>query len=117
MTLKEAFFKDLARHLTTWRDDVVHAIEEPSTATWAESQPAIERLHRSCSNVNAEDLREVLNECLRGLLHSTLVTIDGGTDISAAGRLELIDGDTRQPLTTGALHEEFFEYLASEGLI
>jgi len=84
MTLEEAFFKDLAHHLQTWRDDLVKAIADPgSAAQWAETASAIERLHRKVgSPQDLDDLRAVLDECFRGILHSTLVTIDGGTAIT-----------------------------------
>jgi hypothetical protein len=117
MTLKEAFFKDLAHHLVMWRDDLVAAIKDPSTATWADSQSVLERLNLQCGGIDAEDLRAVLNECFRGILHSTLVTLDGGSDVSETGTLQLIDADTQQPLTAGALHEEFFQYLAEHDML
>lgn len=118
MTLREAFFEDLARHLQSWRDDLVKALEDPSSAAWAETQPAIERLsQRAFSRAELEDLRSVLNECFRGLLHSTLVTIDGGTVASEVGGLALVDADTNEPVTSGALHEEFVEFLANRDLL
>lgn len=117
MNLKEAFFQDLAARLTTWRDDLVAAVKDPSTAVWAESQPAIARLHGKLSESDIEDLRVVLDECFRGLLHSTLVTIDGGSDASTFGNLQLIDAATGQTLTDGALHEDFVEYLAAHDML
>ena len=118
MSSKEAFFQDLARHLQTWRDDLVKAVADPRYAVWAETQPAIERLNRkSFSEAELEDLRTVLDECFRGILHSVLVTIDGGTSMSNVGAMALVDADTNEPITVGALHEEFVEYLATRGLI
>jgi hypothetical protein len=119
MTLKEAFFSDLARHLQTWRDGLVAAVADPSTAsTWAETMPSIERLHQKISSQeDLNDLQKVLDESLRGILHSTLVTIDGGSSASEVGNLALVDAATNEPLTTGALHEEFVDYLADRGMI
>jgi hypothetical protein len=117
ITLKEAFFKDLSRLLVMWRDDLVSAITNPATAGWAETEAAIRRLHTQCSGMNPEDLRVVLNECFRGILHSTLVTIEGGSESNEVGTLQLIDAATGQPLTTGALHEEFFEYLGDRNVL
>lgn len=118
MSLKEAFFEDLARHLQVWRDDLVKAITDPAKANWAESQDAIDRLaQRGFSQADIDDLRTLLDECFRGILHSTLVTIDGGTVMSEVGTVALVDADTNIPLTTGALHEEFVEFLADRNLI
>ena len=117
MTLKETFFEDLSRHLQTWRDDIVEAVADPVTAAWSDSQQAYERLQaKSFSAKDLEDLRAVLDECLRGLLHSTLVTIDGGTALSRYGGVVLVDAATGEQLTTGALHEEFIEFLVQRGL-
>lgn len=118
MTLKEAFYGDLARHLQMWRDDLVRAIADPESASWAETRPAVERLHeKRFSKAELEDLSAVLDECFRGILHSTLVTIDGGTVASEVGALALVDADTGEPITRGALHEEFVDFLSSRGLL
>jgi hypothetical protein len=37
--------------------------------------------------------------------------------MSDAGVVALVDADTNEPLTTGALHEEFVEFLAVRGWI
>ena len=119
MTLKEAFFKDLAHHVQIWRDDLVSAIADPASASkWAETAPSIQRLHEKItSRDDLENLRKVLDECFRGILHSTLVTIDGGTSSGEIGSLALVDADTNEPLTSGALHEEFADYLAAHDMI
>jgi hypothetical protein len=51
------------------------------------------------------------------VLHSTLVTIDGGTELAEVGNLALINARTGEDLSADGLHEEFAEYLAEHGLL
>lgn len=116
--LEEAFLGDLARHIETWRDDVVKAVEDPASARWSEQGVSFRRLNAKLfSGSELEDLRSVLSEALRGILHSTLASIDGATILSSTGNLELVDAETKEPLTEGALHEDFFAYLAEHDLL
>lgn len=116
--LEEAFFADLARHMGTWRDDFVKAVADPSSARWSEHEGSFRTIHgKSFSTGELEDLRAVVGEALRGILHSTLASIDGATILTETGRLDLVDADTKEPLTEGALHEEFFGYLAEHDLL
>ena len=116
--LEEKFFEDLCRHVEKWSDAAVKAVERPSTATWADSAEAFQRLNaKGWTAEDLKDLKATLIETADGVLHSTLVSIDGGSALASFGRLELIDAGARSPLSDGALHEDFAEYQAQHGLI
>lgn len=116
--LKKAFFQDLARHMVLWRDSLVEAIADPTAAEWSENRHAAERLHaKGFSEEDLANLRSLSDECFRGVLHSTLVTIDGGTELAEVGNLALINARTGEDLSADGLHEEFAEYLAEHGLL
>jgi hypothetical protein len=116
--LREKFYEQLARHLVKWRDAGVRAVNDPKTADWLEMPSAAQRLHaKGWTPQELEDLRSLLSECCGGILHSTLVTLDGGSALADTGNVKLIDEATGKELTEGALHEEFAEVLARKGLI
>jgi hypothetical protein len=116
--LREAFFRDLARHLVLWRDSLVEAIANPASAGWSENGQAAERLHaKGFTEEELGDLRRLSDECFRGILHSTLVTIDGGSALADVGNLALVNATTGEVLSEGGLHEEFAEYLAEHDLL
>lgn len=53
-----------------------------------------------------------MNEVLKGAIHSILVMIDGGDDLSDKFTLDLIVEQTNESLKKdSALHEEFYNYL------
>ena len=116
--LKEKFYEQLARHLVKWRDAGVQAVKDPATADWLEMPLAAQRLHaKGWTTQELEDLRSLLSECCGGVLHATLVTLDGGSALADTGNVTLVDAATGKELTDGALHEEFAEVLARKGLI
>ena len=50
---------------------------------------------------------------MRGLLHSVLVTIDGGSRSAGIGRVSLVDADGR--CAGEGLHEQFVDHLLRTG--
>lgn len=113
--LMTAFLEDLAQSMDYWVDTVVKAIEDPEGAIGLVGDPGpFQRLHAVLGD-HMDDLRIVLGEGMQGLLHSVLVTIDGGT-----ASAELDDGPVRLTDINGrdlpeGLHEWFSGHLDDTG--
>jgi hypothetical protein len=55
---------------------------------------------------------KVINEVIRGVIHSILVMIDGGDKLTDNYTIDLIEHKTRKSLKeNGVLHEVFYDYL------
>mgnify|MGYP001564016802 CR=1 FL=1 len=76
------------------------------------TQEAVSRIKNVSGGEDHGNLQKIIGEAIAGTLHSVFVSIDGGTALSDQGKaLELIERKTGEPLTTGALHENFIAYL------
>ncbi len=54
----------------------------------------------------------ILNEVIRGVIHSLLVMIDGGDKLADNYTIDLIEEKTKKSLKENAiLHEKFYDYL------
>jgi hypothetical protein len=92
--IKEQFYSEIRENIN---DFVQYALES------IKSNDQMKLSHKQLSA-----LETVVRDVIVGALHSTFVSIDGGTALSDDGKaLDLIVRKTGQPLTDGALHEEF----------
>lgn len=82
----ENFFKEVESQINYWADICVKELKGKKSS------------------------KKVVKDSMRGLIHSVLVSIDGGTALSDKGKaLELINFRTRLPICDYALHEAFFK--------
>ncbi len=58
-----------------------------------------------------EAYEKALNELKKGAIHSLLVMVDGGDDLADKYTVDLVVEKNNKSLKTGALHEEFYDYL------
>jgi len=73
---------------------------------------------KNLSELELAALKMMVKGKMTGVIHSLLVTIDGGTALSDSGQaLELINRKTNQPLSAGALHENFIKMLQVKNLM
>lgn len=110
-----AFFEDLAAKIDRMTVDAVEAVRQPDETTWEERE-ALRVLHAApATQAEQRAFQSFVNELLRVLTHSTLVTIDGGTEYADShGTPRLTHGDGT-PFGE-ALHELFMEPSCSRAL-
>ena len=69
-------------------------------------------IEANLSTDEVQAIKHLLGSVSQGVVHSLFVSIDGGTALSDEGKaLELIDRKNGQPLTNGALHEDFIDFV------
>jgi len=110
--LLTAVLEDLARGLDHWVDAVCTSVEAPDTGLpWMDDPEAFRRLGQELDGT--DDLRLVVSEGMRGLLHSVLTVLDGATLSAEVGRVRLVDDDGN--LLAEGLHELFVTHLLDTG--
>ncbi|WP_136520614.1 hypothetical protein [Cellulomonas telluris] len=110
--LLAAFLEDLARAADGRVDTVVRGVTSPDDGPWMDDPGPYRRLGEALDG-RTEDLRAVLAEAARGLLHSALAAVDGATASAEVGRVHLVDSDGRE--LAEVLHEAFVQHLAETG--
>jgi hypothetical protein len=110
--LEKEFYNEIKDALNDYVDSFGRAAsnknEDLAWSSCEESYKLIQNSNLTPQQVNA--IKEISKEICIGVLHSTFVSIDGGTALSNEGKaLELVDRKTGKPLTEGALHENFME--------
>ena len=56
--------------------------------------------------------KKIMDESIRGAIHSILVMFDGGDELTDSFSIDLINVETKESLKKGiSLHEQFFSYL------
>lgn len=112
--LLEAFFEDLAISAEYWVEGILKTIGEPDLNTqWAEDLSPYRRVGEALDS-HTKDLEIVLKQGMFGLLHSFLVTLDGGSASAEKGRLNLVSEADGEILAEG-LHELFYDHLWNTG--
>ncbi len=93
MNTETEFLEELACHHNYWVNVVVNAlINHADDLVWTDSPDSFERLRQLLTHSGlGEDLRQVLSESMRGLIHSILLTLDGGTALGERTKLILSD--------------------------
>lgn len=109
-----AFFEDLAAKIDRMTASAVGAVQQPADTDWHEEE-ALRVVREALTTPEQQRAYEtVVNELLRVLTHSILVTIDGGTEYSEAyGTPRLLHGDGH-PFGV-AMHELFVDHLFDTG--
>lgn len=107
-----AFLLDLASAKDSWKAAAAEGIADPS-AVWIENTDAWSKLSESLKQAGAvEAFVEVASELMSGLLHSVLVSLDGGTSLAETTLISLRDEKGHE--FRRFLHEFWPEY--SEGV-
>lgn len=114
--VQREIFEDLGRELDGWVRVATEAVSgENPDLTWAgEAAPAIKRMRQSLTSPDLVRAYEVsLRKILAGLLHSVMVSFDGGTQLADKLRVRLATDDG-QEIGPG-LNELLFEHLHDTG--
>lgn len=103
-----AFLLDLAAAKASWTAAAAEGIANPS-AVWIENANAWLQLADGLKQTGTTDaFLEVASELMSGLLHSVLVTLDGGTSLAETALISLRDENGHE--FKRFLHEYWPEY-------
>lgn len=113
MEKRELLFKQLKCIKDYWVKTSLDSLKSDADLIWSDCEEEYKILQNL---INTEEKKlayeKVLDEVLKGAMHSILVMIDGGDDLSDKLTLDLIVEQTKESLKKGvALHEEFYRYL------
>lgn len=104
-----AFLEELARTKASWTSIASKTIANSQDPSWSEHSAEWEQLSRCIRDAGAEAAFEkVIAEILSGLIHSTLVTLDGGTVLAETTLLTVRDDEGHE--FKRFLHEFWPEY-------
>lgn len=111
------FFEDLARSLDYWvRETVEAATNAEADVSWSSIERHFRLLQPTlATREQREAFRAVLHKALTGLLHSVMVTLDGGSELADSFTLT-ITTSTGATLAPG-LHEMLYDHLWDTGRI
>lgn len=113
MEKRKLVFENLKNIKDHWVNTATAGLEPNAKLIWSNVEEDIRELQKLVStDQQKEAFAKVLNDIIMGVLHSTLVMIDGGDALADRIKLDLIDSDTMVSLKENvALHEEFYSYL------
>ena len=109
-----ALLQDLATAKNWWKSAAAEGISEPRAAQWIESTEAWSKLSECVAKAGAnEAFVDVVSELLSGLIHSVLVSLDGGTSLAETTLITLQDEEGYE--FKRFLHEFWPEYADGMG--
>jgi hypothetical protein len=113
MEKQKLLFENLKRIKDYWVNKGISYLEPNADLRLSDIKADIQELQKVMSTQEQKDAFErVLNDIIEGVLHSSLVMIDGGDALADKMKIDLVDFDTGESLKgKTALHEEFFGYL------
>ncbi|MBO2536954.1 MULTISPECIES: histidine kinase [Rummeliibacillus] len=113
MEEKKQLFEHLKSIKDYWVKTSVESLDENADLIWSDYEEEYHKLQCLLKNDEEKEAYErVLNELIKGVLHSILVMVDGGDDLADKYTVDLIAEKHNKSLKmNGALHEEFYDYL------
>jgi hypothetical protein len=113
MQEQELFFERLQSIKDYWVQISVESLENNADLIWSENEQEYVKL----KDVLVEDddkqaYKKILDETIKGAIHSILVMLDGGDELTDSFSIDLINTETKKSLKEGiSLHEEFYSFL------
>ncbi len=113
MKKQQLLFANLKQIKDHWVNTAVSSLEPNADLIWSNVEEDFNNLQKLFSTKEEKEaFRKVLNDIVAGVMHSTLVMIDGGDALADSIKIDLIDASSRESLKNNkALHEEFYGYL------
>lgn len=113
MDEQKILFERLKQIKDYWVKTSTESLDKQADLIWSEHEEEYNLLQ---SLISEEELKKaysrVIDELLRGAIHSILVMFDGGDELTDKFNIDIINADTKKSLKEhSALHEEFFSYL------
>lgn len=111
----EALFADLAATLEYWTASSVQALTDPDAdLSWCDHPEEFRTIQTKLQFApDQHALSACISEILRGVIHSVLVTLDGGTKMAESHVLKVVTEDGIA--LSSPLHEGFIDYLLRNG--
>jgi hypothetical protein len=114
MDSQRQFLEEIARSMDYWTDVLVKSVSGKSDLRWTERPDDFRRLGELLQRAEAVDaFATVVREGLLGILHSVLVTFDGGTQLAESVLLNITDEHGRT--FDRDLHDQFASHLFDTG--
>ncbi|TWT08583.1 histidine kinase [Planococcus sp. CPCC 101016] len=113
MDKQELLFKQLKEIKDYWVETANDGLNEDQDMIWSQVEEEYKVLRtKITSQAEREAYQKVVDEVIKGVMHSVLVMIDGGDELAENVLIDLTERDTNESLSgQTALHEEFFGYL------
>jgi hypothetical protein len=113
MDKQKLLFERLTEIKDYWAKTTSESLDDKADLMWSDVNDKYEILRaKLTSREEREAYQKVVDEVIKGVLHSILVMIDGGDELADKLLLNLIERDTSRSLSEQtALHEEFYSYL------
>lgn len=113
MEEQRILFERLKQIKDYWVKTSLESLDKDADLIWSEYEDEYKLLQ---SLILGEDAKKayskVIDELVKGTIHSILVMLDGGDELTDKFSIDIINADTKKSLKEdSALHEEFFGYL------
>ncbi len=115
MREQQILFKRLKEIKDYWVKTSVKGLKSDTDLIWSDYEDEYVQLQGALSKEDKQAYEKVLDEAIKGAIHSILVMLDGGDELTDKFNVDLINADSKESLKEKiALHEEFFSYLLDE---
>jgi len=113
---QQILFKRLKAIKDYWVHTSVEGFKTDADLIWSDCGDEYANLQKILStDENKQAYKKVLDEVVKGTIHSILVMLDGGDELTDEFNIDLINADSKKSLKDNiALNEEFFAYLLDE---
>jgi hypothetical protein len=116
MEEQEMFFERLKAIKDYWVQTSMESLNLDADLIWSENREnylVLQNILKSEESKKA--YMSILDENIKGAIHSILVMLDGGDELADSYCIDLINANTKKSLKDEiSLHEEFFSYLVDK---
>lgn len=108
---EQALYDDLAATLDYWKVASVESLTDPDVdLSWCDHPTAFRTIQKKLQTSQDRDaIASCMSEILRGLIHSVLVTLDGGSKLAETHSFNLVTSEGE--MISSVLHEGFIDHL------
>jgi hypothetical protein len=113
MDEQKILFERLKQIKDYWVKTSTESLEKQADLIWSEHEEQYNLLQSLILEEQSKKAySKVIDELLKCAIHSILVMLDGGDELTDKFKIDIINADTKKSLKEDiALHEEFFGYL------
>ena len=113
MEEQKILFERLRQIKDYWVKTSLESLDEDADLIWSEHEEEYKILQSSILEKEEKiAYSKVIDEVIKGTMHSILVMLDGGDELTDKFNIDIVNSDTKKSLKENiALHEEFYGYL------
>lgn len=113
MEEQKILFERLREIKDYWVKTSLESLDENADLIWSEHEDEYKLLQSSILGQEEKiAYSKVIDELIKGTIHSILVMLDGGDELTDKFNIDIVNSDTKKSLKEDiALHEEFYGYL------